>query len=94
MTRLDAEVKAQIIQTLPSEIHITQEDDVVVVENLSEDYDDGLVPVLVPEGANKAQFAKVGHDVLAASDEGTSWMEFQTDVWEVYREKYGVVTND
>lgn len=94
MTRLDEQSKKNILQVLPSETEIAQTNEVYVVENLNDDTPDGRVPVLVPEGANKAQFVEVGERVIEAADDDTNWIEFQTDVWEIYRKQYGVVTND
>lgn len=94
MTRLEEESKKNILQVLPSEAHLAQSEEVYAVENLSDDKPDGKVPVLVPEGANKAQFVEVAERVLDEMDDDTDWIDFQTDVWEIYRKKYGVVTND
>lgn len=87
MSRLEEAEKLSIIGKL-SEAQIAQSDEVYAVESLSDDRPDGKVPVLVPEGANKAQFVQVGNAVLAEMGDEDDWFDFQTDVWEVYRRKY------
>lgn len=95
MTRLDEEQQWEIVAELPSsEPQIAESDVCHAVYNLDNDYPDNKVPLLIPEGANKAAFLEIGElvqEIHAATGtiEDVNLYDFYIDVWQVYVKAYG-----
>jgi len=95
MARLDEDVQWMIVSELPEdEPQIAESDLCHAVYDLGNEYPDDKVPLLIPEGSNKAAFLEIGEavqDVHEASGtiEDVNLYDFYIDVWQVYVKAYG-----
>lgn len=96
MTRLtEAEREAVCSLLSPTEPQIAQSDVVHCIEDMQDEIPDECIPLLVPEGSNKAAFNRIGEEVQELHKEKHNGLadvnlyNFWIDCWKVYTKQYG-----
>jgi len=96
MTQLnDTEHQAVITQLPVAEPQLSRAECVHSVEEVSEQFPDNKIPLLIPRGANRAAFTRIGEEVQQFHKrhknglEDVSLYDFWLDVWQIYTKTYG-----
>lgn len=96
MTRLSEPEREAVCSLLPpSEPQLAQSDVVHCIYDLQDEIPDEKVPLLIPEGENKATFNRIGDEVQRLHKDKHNGLadvnlyDFWIDVWKIYTAKYG-----